>query len=91
MDLGEKMNKVTLVILIILLQACQNEGKQNSENMEKEIRATINFTELPSSFTYNLDGAPNGGAEYQWEILFDINNDGAISEGDISFRIGKLL
>ena len=87
MDLGEKMNKVTLVILIILLQACQNEGKQNSENMEKEIRTTINFTELPNSFTYNLDGAPNGGAEYQWEILFDINNDRTISEGDISFRI----
>jgi len=82
------MKKIILIASIFLFQACQNEQeKPEIDEVQKEVTATLKLSELPRSFTYDIDGAPNGGAEYQWEIVFDINNDGSINEGDISFMI----
>lgn len=79
-------NILVLVVLLMYLYGC-NEGEDNQVNSKPAIKATINLTSLPQSFTYDLDNSQNGTQEYAWRISFDINNDLMINEGDIYFQI----
>lgn len=81
------LNKISLVITLFSLVACGGGGSSSSGTNEAKVKSTINVTNLPDSFIYDLDTAQNGTSEFEWRISFDINNDSIINEGDIFFGI----
>ena len=76
-----------LVIFIVLLQSCSSDNNASLTSGQTVVKATVNVTNLPDTFIYDLDSAPNASAEYEWDVAFDINNDSIIGNGDVGFRI----
>ena len=62
-----------------------------------EVIVNLTLSELPASFPRALETkedpddssgeTPDSVTEYRWEVYFDVDNSGAINEGDIFFRI----
>ena len=81
---------------ILYLSACNDQNKQTQSQptqtpipqpQEDQLSVSITLDSLPDSITYNRSTTPDGYIEYQWGVVFDINGDGAINQGDIELQI----
>lgn len=80
-----------LISTMIIFMGCGNEGSDNlNDNQNPDhVTVTINVDNLPNAITYNKSTTPDNYLEYQWNVIFDLNADGVISEGDISLSLSN--
>ena len=71
---------------MFLLVSCQNDNSALTDE-DNNLVVTLDFVSLPNSFTYDYDSSEDFHIEHQWSVEFDIDNDGAVSEGDLSLSI----
>lgn len=79
-------SKVFVVIVVLCLSACNDKNKQIPAE-EDQLSISITLASLPDSITYNKSTTPDGMAEYEWRVVFDITGDGAINQGDILLQV----
>lgn len=77
-------SRVFVVIAILCLSACK-DNKTPAE--ASQLSVSITLDSLPESITYNKSTTPDGEVEYAWGVVFDINGDGVINQGDINLQI----
>ena len=79
------MRSFLVLLVVIFLSACGEESGNNS--IRNTLSVSITLDSLPQTITYNKESTPDGRVEYEWGVIFDINSDGAINEGDIILKV----
>ena len=80
---------ITLCLYFVFLQGCSSGGGDGGGEAIEEgyIRTHITLAFPPESIIINQAETPDNVVEYAWRVLFDLDENGEISEGDIVFSI----